>query len=68
MSARYAGGMYMLSYSAAQYIARALSEEDPELDVNDPYPIEDHYIANFLKQVRNPLWLACLFFCLECIM
>lgn len=43
---RYAGGMYLLSVSAAQLLEPAL--DTPALAIADPYPIEDHFIANFI--------------------
>ena len=42
--------MYLLSETAAKLLAPAL-DSDPLLDIADPYPVEDHYIANYLAQV-----------------
>lgn len=43
----YAGGQYMLSSAAV----RVVTEQGlPALDLKDPYPIEDHYLASVLAK------------------
>mmetsp|Transcript_28078 Transcript_28078/g.59813 ORF Transcript_28078/g.59813 Transcript_28078/m.59813 type:complete len:368 (-) Transcript_28078:96-1199(-) len=41
----YAGGMYLMDRAALKFVA---DEGLPALDLKDPYPIEDHFIANLL--------------------
>lgn len=59
---RYAGGQYMLSRSALQALA---SKGLSAFDLQDPYPIEDHYVASMLakqsisvKEERRLSWQA----------
>lgn len=58
----YAGGMYLLNAQAAHLVA---AEGLPALNLKDPYPIEDHYVAtvlarNHIKLTNDPrlLWKA----------
>ncbi|CAE7942742.1 B3gnt6 [Symbiodinium necroappetens] len=58
----YAGGQYLLSRSAVKILVQKAL---PALDLSDPYPVEDHYVASFLAEsgvhvVNEPklMWAA----------
>ena len=55
--------MYLISVAAAQKLDGILDSDD-RLQVQDPYPIEDHFIANTLSVsasllIRQQFLVAC---------